>query len=56
MVDLEVQINKKIEALNRVPLKKNVCWLCTSEVYRTTIYIISYYLTERKDKDENSTK
>lgn len=22
MVDLEVQINKKIEALNRVPLKK----------------------------------
>lgn len=37
-----------------MPLK-NVCWLCTSEVYRTTIYTISYYLTKRKDKDENST-
>nr|DAZ14789.1 MAG TPA: outer capsid protein sigma-1 attachment protein [Caudoviricetes sp.] len=33
-----------------------MCWLCTSEVYKTTIYTISYYLTKRKDKDENSTK
>ena len=26
------------------------------QINRTTIYTISYYLTERKDKDENSTK